>query len=99
MMLTAQFQPAQDPMKAMHAAAPSLDTRASRAPALIAARGLSKVYATASGEVTALKNLDFEIYDGEFVSVVGQSGCGKSTLLKVLAGLLPYTAGSVELNS
>ena len=52
----------------------------------------------ASGEVTALKGLDFEIYDGEFVSVVGQSGCGKSTLLKVLAGLLPYTAGSVELN-
>ena len=51
-----------------------------------------------AGEVTALKNLDFEIYDGEFVSVVGQSGCGKSTLLKVLAGLLPYTAGSVELN-
>ena len=50
------------------------------------------------GEVTALKGLDFEIYDGEFVSVVGQSGCGKSTLLKVLAGLLPYTAGSVELN-
>ena len=48
--------------------------------------------------MTALKNLDFEIYDGEFVSVVGQSGCGKSTLLKVLAGLLPYTAGSVELN-
>ena len=46
----------------------------------------------------ALKHLDFEIYDGEFVSVVGQSGCGKSTLLKVLAGLLPYSAGSVELN-
>ena len=49
-------------------------------------------------EVVALKSLDFEIYDGEFVSVVGQSGCGKSTLLKVLAGLLPYTAGSVALN-
>jgi NitT/TauT family transport system ATP-binding protein len=83
----------------MHAAAPSLETRANRARALISARGLSKIYATASDEVTALKNLDFEIYDGEFVSVVGQSGCGKSTLLKVLAGLLPYTAGSVELNS
>ena len=89
---------AQDPVKLMHAAAPSLDTRANRASALISARGLSKVYVTGSGEVTALKNLDFEIYDGEFVSVVGQSGCGKSTLLKVLAGLLPYTAGSVELN-
>jgi NitT/TauT family transport system ATP-binding protein len=48
--------------------------------------------------VTALKKLDFDICDGEFVSVVGQSGCGKSTLLKVLAGLLPYTAGSVEFN-
>ena len=89
---------AQDPVKLMHAAAPSLDTRANRASALISARGLSKVYVTGSGEVTALKNLDFEIYDGEFVSVVGQSGCGKSTLLKVLAGLLPYTAGSVELS-
>jgi NitT/TauT family transport system ATP-binding protein len=89
---------AQDQMRPMHAAAPSLETRTNSAPALISARGLSKIYATASGEVTAIKNLDFEIYDGEFVSVVGQSGCGKSTLLKVLAGLLPYTAGAVELN-
>ena len=87
----------QDPMKSMHAAA-SLDASAEPAPALILARGLSKTYFSGSGEVTALKGLDFEIYDGEFVSVVGQSGCGKSTLLKVLAGLLPYTAGSVELN-
>ena len=65
---------------------------------LIVARGLSKTYATGPREVNALKNLDFEIHDGEFVSVVGQSGCGKSTLLKVLAGLLRYTAGTVELN-
>ena len=92
----AQAMP-QDPMKPMRAAA-SLGTSAERAPALIQARGLSKTYVTGSGEVAALKSLDFEIYDGEFVSVVGQSGCGKSTLLKVLAGLLPYTAGSVELN-
>ena len=93
----AQAPMPQDPMKPMRAAA-SLGTSADRAPALIQARGLSKTYVTGSGEVTALKSLDFEIYDGEFVSVVGQSGCGKSTLLKVLAGLLPYTAGSVELN-
>lgn len=72
---------------------------ADSAPPLIVARGLSKVYATAgTGEVTALRNLDFEIYDGEFVSVVGRSGCGKSTLLKLLAGLMPYTSGSVSLN-
>jgi ABC-type lipoprotein export system ATPase subunit len=67
-------------MKPMRAAA-SIDASADRAPALIQARGLSKTYVTGSGEVTALKGLDFEIYDGEFVSVVGQSGCGKSTLL------------------
>jgi ABC-type lipoprotein export system ATPase subunit len=64
-------------------------------------RGLSKTYITGSGEVTALKGLDFEIYDGEFVSVIGQSGCGKSTLLKVLAGLLhamPHRS-SVDMSS
>jgi NitT/TauT family transport system ATP-binding protein len=88
----------QDPMQSVSAAAASPETDAEQASALILARGLSKTYVTASGAVTALKNLNFEIYDGEFVSVVGQSGCGKSTLLKVLAGLLPYTAGSVELN-
>lgn len=66
---------------------------------LIVVRGLSKTYGAANAQqVTALQDLDFEIYDGEFVSVVGQSGCGKSTLLKVLAGLLPYSSGSVELN-
>jgi NitT/TauT family transport system ATP-binding protein len=88
----------QDSMKPMRAATASLHTSAARAPALIHAHGLSKTYVTSSGEVTALKGLDFEIYDGEFVSVIGQSGCGKSTLLKLLAGLLPYTAGSIELN-
>jgi NitT/TauT family transport system ATP-binding protein len=86
-------------MNPVLAAAASPQASADTVPPLILARGLSKVYATARArEVTALKNLDFEIYDGEFVSVVGQSGCGKSTLLKVLAGLLPYTSGSVSLN-
>jgi NitT/TauT family transport system ATP-binding protein len=80
-------------------AAASIHVDSDRAPALITARGLTKIYSTAdAGAVTALKDIDFEIFDGEFVSVVGQSGCGKSTLLKVLAGLLPYNAGSVELN-
>src|ERR1700739_1696702 len=86
-------------MKPVFATDVSVHAAAAGEAALIVARGLSKTYVVASaGDVVALKNLDFEIYDGEFVSVVGQSGCGKSTLLKVLAGLLPYTAGSVELN-
>jgi len=85
-------------MNSVRTAAASLDTSTAPTRALIHARGLSKIYVTGSGEVTAVKGLDFEVYGGEFVSVVGQSGCGKSTLLKVLAGILPYTAGSVELN-
>ena len=85
-------------MEAIRAVAAPLDPGPAQTPVLIRAHGLSKTYVTSSGEVTALKGLDFEIYDGEFVSVVGQSGCGKSTLLKLLAGLLPFTAGSVELN-
>jgi NitT/TauT family transport system ATP-binding protein len=88
----------QDTMQPVRAATASLATGATRAPPLIHARGLSKTYVTGTGDVTALEGLDFEIHDGEFVSVIGQSGCGKSTLLKLLAGLLPYTAGSVEFN-
>ena len=86
-------------MSALRAATATAESNPSRTCALIIARGLSKTYSTAdSGEVVALKDLDFRIFDGEFVSVIGQSGCGKSTLLKVLAGLLPYRADSVELN-
>jgi NitT/TauT family transport system ATP-binding protein len=86
-------------MPHVSAIAASLGAGVGHATALIRACGLSKTYPTASsGEVTALRNLDFEIFDGEFVSVVGQSGCGKSTLLKLLAGLLPASAGTVELN-
>ena len=85
-------------MEAIRAVTAPLESGPAPSSALIRAHGLSKTYATGSGQVPALAGLDFEIYDGEFVSVVGQSGCGKSTLLKLLAGLLPFTAGSVELN-
>jgi NitT/TauT family transport system ATP-binding protein len=64
---------------------------------LIEARGVSKVYQTKDGPVESLKPLDFSIREGEFISVVGPSGCGKSTLLKMVAGLLPITAGTLSL--
>jgi NitT/TauT family transport system ATP-binding protein len=86
-------------MSALQRAAATPEAGPSRAAALIVARGLSKSYPAADGgEIVALNNLDFEILDGEFVSVIGQSGCGKSTLLKILAGLLPYKTGAVEMN-
>jgi len=64
---------------------------------LIRARGVAKSYRTADGDVESLRPLEFEVREGEFVSVVGPSGCGKSTLLKLIAGLLPATRGSIEI--
>lgn len=46
----------------------------------------------------ALKDIDFVIKDGEFVTIVGPSGCGKTTLLNVVAGLLPISAGKILLD-
>jgi len=51
----------------------------------------------AFGDVEALRDLDLEVADGEFLVVVGASGCGKSTLLNLLAGFERPTAGSVRL--
>ncbi len=63
----------------------------------ITAHRLGKTYNARGGVVVALENISFGVDEGEFVSVVGPSGCGKSTLLKILAGLLPATAGEARL--
>src|SRR5450631_3822328 len=66
-------------------------------PTLIRMLGVAKSYRSAEGEVESLKPLEFDIHEGEFLSVVGPSGCGKSTLLKLVGGLLPATRGSIEI--
>ena len=48
---------------------------------------LSKIYHTNNSEITAIKDLNLNIKDGEFVAIVGPSGCGKTTLLSILCGL------------
>src|ERR1700745_2284374 len=64
-----------------------LDEKHYRSPApmpakpLIELRGVTKSYRSAQGMMQALRPLDFEIREQEFVSIVGPSGCGKSTLL------------------
>ena len=55
-------------------------------------RGLSHTFG-GRRPVPALADVDLEVPDGAFVSVVGPSGCGKSTILRVLAGLLAPSAG------
>ena len=45
--------------------------------------------------ILALKNFNIDIYNGDFLTFLGQSGCGKSTIMKLLCGLLKPTSGFV----
>jgi NitT/TauT family transport system ATP-binding protein len=47
--------------------------------------------------VLAVDNMTIDIKEGEFISFLGPSGCGKSTALKMIAGLLPVSAGTIEI--
>jgi len=63
--------------------------------AILTANGVRKVYRTGADEVVALRSLDLEVGQGEFVAVMGPSGSGKTTLLNCLSGLDSIDAGSV----
>lgn len=54
-------------------------------------------YQTPDMEVTALKGVNLNIYEGEFVSIIGPSGCGKSTLLSALSGLNKNGEGAISI--
>jgi NitT/TauT family transport system ATP-binding protein len=58
-------------------------------------QGVGKRYDTKDGPVDACSDIDLDIRQSEFVAVVGPSGCGKTTILKMVAGLVPHTAGSI----
>ncbi len=59
---------------------------------------LAKTYGTGPTAKRAIADVGFDVHHGEFVCVVGPSGAGKTTLLKCVAGLLPATSGTVELD-
>ncbi|HTZ57669.1 MAG TPA: ABC transporter ATP-binding protein [Acidobacteriaceae bacterium] len=62
---------------------------------IIEAKSVSKVYHAGKVDVSALRDVSFEVPQGQFVSIVGPSGSGKSTLFYILGGLTRATSGSV----
>ena len=66
-----------------------------RGASCITVAGVNKVYKSGRGDFTALSDINLDIADGEFISILGPSGCGKSTLLKCIAGLHPVSAGTI----
>ena len=59
---------------------------------------IKKDYVTGDTTVTALKGVDLEFRESEFVAILGQSGCGKTTLLNIIGGLDKYTSGDLVIN-
>lgn len=60
---------------------------------------VSKIYKEYNKETYALRNVTFDVKNGEFIAVTGPSGCGKSTLLNILAGLLAPAEGEIIYNN
>jgi NitT/TauT family transport system ATP-binding protein len=66
-------------------------------PTHIRLHNISKIYQTKSGIVEACTDVNIEIRQSEFVAIVGPSGCGKTTILKMVAGLIPYSSGTITI--
>ena len=61
-------------------------------------KGIKKDYITGETVVHALKGIDLNFRESEFVAVLGHSGCGKTTLLNIIGGLDTYSEGDLVIN-
>ena len=61
-------------------------------------KNITKDYLSGDLKVSALKGIDLEFRENEFVSILGPSGCGKTTLLNIIGGLDRYTTGDLIIN-
>ncbi|RVA88259.1 ATP-binding cassette domain-containing protein, partial [Mesorhizobium sp. M7A.F.Ca.US.006.04.2.1] len=60
--------------------------------------GLHKSFGTGERRTEVLRDINLDLADNEFVSLVGTSGCGKSTLLSIVAGLQDFDAGDLSID-
>jgi NitT/TauT family transport system ATP-binding protein len=60
-------------------------------------QNVGKTYQTRSGIIEACADVSLDIRQSEFVAIVGPSGCGKTTILKMVAGLIPYSSGTITI--
>jgi NitT/TauT family transport system ATP-binding protein len=79
----------------MSESVPPPDSTRQPAAAMFELRHIGVSLSTAIGPVEILRDVTFNVNDGEFLAIVGRSGTGKTTLLRVLAGLLPPSSGTV----
>jgi NitT/TauT family transport system ATP-binding protein len=66
--------------------------------AKVSLRNVWMTYLTQHEEIHALQDLNLDVAEKEFISIVGPSGCGKSTVLSLVAGLLKVSRGTVSVN-
>ena len=66
---------------------------------ILEVKNVSKKYQNKDTEILALENINFEINQGEFTSIIGPSGCGKSTLLSIIAGLEDKNSGEIYIEN
>ena len=67
--------------------------------AKLSINNLTKTFGEGASVVEAIQDININIADGDFVSIVGPSGCGKTTLLWLIAGLHKQTSGSISLDN
>ena len=59
---------------------------------IVSLKGISKTY---DNDVKVVKNIDLDIYEGEFLTILGASGCGKTTTLRMIAGFEDVSSGDI----
>lgn len=65
---------------------------------ILEVKNLNKIYHDKNSETLALDNINFNVKDKEFISIVGPSGCGKSTILGIIANIMNKSSGDIIFN-